>query len=143
MKKFFYSALVVVIAGCAGTSEEENTLSSKIDSLEREIEALKTANDTLSEHLIQKSYIAKDYPAYFDTIPEPDIFILENLQQDPNLIPKDAVLGGTMRFTAVSFVNDELLLAEYEDGHVMGKAVFSYTINATGEPEFALVGTVK
>lgn len=142
MKLFLFSALLFIV-GCAGSSEDENQLASKIDSLEIEIEALKKANDTLSEHLMQKSYIAKDYPAYFDTIAEPDVFILENLQQDPDLIPKDAVLGGTMRFTAVNFVNDELLLAEYEDGHIMGKAIYSYTINASGEPEFELVGTVE
>lgn len=141
--KLFLFFVLLFIAGCAGSSEDENQLASKVDSLETEIEALKKANDTLSEHLMQKSYIARDYPDYFDTIPEPETFILENLQQDPDLIPKDAVLGGTMRFTAVTFVNDDLLLAEYEDGHVMGKAVYSYTINASGEPEFALVGTLN
>jgi len=114
-----------------------------IDSLESEIASLKRANDTLSEHLMTKGFLTKDYPSYFDTIPEPEKLILNDLQEKPGLIPEDAVLGGTMRFTAVTFINGELLVAEFEDGHIMGKAVYAYRMDKSGDLSYSYVGNIK
>lgn len=114
-----------------------------IDSLETEIASLKRANDTLSEHLMTKSFLTKDYPEFFDTIAEPEKFILNDLQENPGLIPEDAVLGGTMRFTAVTFINGELLVAEFEDGHIMGKAIYSYKLDRNGSLTYSYVGNIE
>lgn len=142
MKNLICFFLFLSVVGCKDASEDESS-SLKIDSLENEIRELKIANDTLSEHLLKKSYLARDYPSYFDTIPEPEVYILNDLQQQPDLIPKDAVMGGTMRFTRVMFINEELLVAEYEDGHVMGKAVYTYEMDKNGDLIYDLVGSIR
>lgn len=90
-----------------------------------ELFELQQANDTLSDHLMKKSFVARNYPDYFDTIAEPEMFLLKRLEEHPELIPKEAVLGGTMRFISIYFINDELIVAEFEDGHVMGKQSFA------------------
>lgn len=135
--------LFVLFISCGKSSEENQEQEATIDSLKNEIEELKEANDTLSEHLMTRAYATRNYPAYFDTIPEPETHILEQLQQNTDLIPKEAVLGGTMRFIKVDFINNELLVAQYEDGHVMGKAVYTYSMDRRGNLQFQLVGTVE
>lgn len=141
-KKCILFFAVILVFSC-GRSTEEEELSTRIDSLENEIQELKRANDTLSDHLFKKSYLTRNYPAYFDTISEPEKFILDKLQDHPNLIPKEAVLGGTMRFTSVHFVDDKLVVAEYEDGHILGKSIFRYAMNRDGKLIFSLVGVIE
>lgn len=142
MKNLIIIFLILFIS-CGKSSEENQEQKAIIDSLKTEIEELKEANDTLSEHLMTRVYATRNYPQYFDTIPQPESHILEQLQQNPGLIPKEAVLGGTMRFIKVDFINNELLVAEYEDGHVMGRAVYTYGMDRNGNLQFQLVGTVK
>lgn len=142
MKKMIIAGILAISVSCTGPSEKEEDLSAKVDSLTRETEELKRANDTLSEHLFQKTYLTRQYSPYFDTIPDPEEHLLDKLKEQENLIPKDPVLGGTMRFTEVRFVDDELFVAEYEDGHIMGKAVYTYTVDNSGEIIFEMVGTI-
>jgi hypothetical protein len=143
MKILILLCAIIFLNSCAGSSEEENKLAAKVDSLQNEIRQLEQANDTLSDYLMKKSYLTREFPEYFDTISEPEKFILEKLQGNKKLISKEAVLGGTMRFTKVSFVNEELVVAEYEDGHVMGRGIYSYKMNKEGNLSFKLVGTIR
>lgn len=142
MKNLAFTVAYLLLVSCVNSSEETNDLNQKIDSLQTEIGQLKQANDTLSDHLLKKSYVTRTYPGYFDSIPDPEAFILEKLQNSPDLIPKEGVLGGTMHFTDVNFINEDLLLAEYEDGHVMGKGIFRYRLNKRGELDFELLSTI-
>ncbi len=138
MKNSILFGFLIVLISC-GRSSEEELLSEKVDSLKIELVALKQANDTLSDHLIKKAFVARNYPEYFDSIAEPEKFVLDKLQEHPELIPKDAVLGGTMRFTSIYFINDELIVAEYEDGHVMGKSIFGYRPDRKGNLKFEMI----
>lgn len=138
MKKLFYLALIGIMFSC-GKSAEEISLSQKVDSLQVEITDLKRANDTLSDHLFRKSFVTKNFPTYFDTIAEPEEFILQRLQEKPELITKKAVLGGTMRFTQISFIEEDLLVAEFEDGHIMGKTLFRFRVTRNGDLTFTQV----
>ena len=141
--KIWKFALFLILPLACGEPSEKKDLSYKVDSLEQEIEELKAANDTLSDYVMQKAFVTKSYPAYFDSISQPEEHILQNLQKNPRLIPKDPVLGGTMHFTSVSFINDDLLLAEYEDGHVLGKAIYTYSIDRLGNLQFELVSAIR
>lgn len=144
MKKSILISLTILLTSCGKASEEkEAILINKIDSLKTEISELQRANDTLSDHLMKKAFLTREYPSYFDTIPEPERFLLEKIQEKPVLIPKKAVLGGTMRFTAVTFIDNELFVAEFEDGHVLGKAVYRYTMDREGELTFRHIGDIK
>lgn len=142
MKKFLITGLSAMIISCTGPSGKEEELSAKVDSLMAETEDLKRANDTLSEHLFQKTYLTREYPSYFDSIPEPEDHLLEHLRERKDLIPKDPVLGGTMRFTKVRFIDDELFIAEYEDGHIMGKAIYTYAVDTSGDLSIEMVGSI-
>ena len=142
MKNIFLFGLWIVLISC-GRSVEEQVLSEKVDSLRNEIQALKQANDTLSDHLVKKAFLARNYPEYFDSISKPEKFVLDRLQEYPELIPKEAVLGGTMRFTSVYFINDELIVAEYEDGHVMGKSIFLYQPDRRGNLKFEMIARLQ
>ncbi len=142
MKKLFFLCLILISTACQNNGSDESQ-KTRIDSLESEIASLKRANDTLSDHLLTKSFLTKDYPDYFDSIPEPENYILNDLQENPELIPEDAVLGGSMRFTAVTFINGELLVAEFEDGHIMGKAVYTYKMTKNGDLIYSYVGNIE
>lgn len=142
MKNSILFGFWIVLISC-GRSSEEQLLSEKVDSLKTELVALKQANDTLSDHLMKKAFIARNYPDYFDSIAEPEKFLLDRLQEHPELIPKEAVLGGTMRFTSLYFINDELIVAEYEDGHVMGKSIFRYQPDRKGNLKFEMIAQLQ
>jgi len=129
--------------GSCGKSAEEKQRELEIDSLKTEILELERALDTLSDQLMKKNYVTKDFSSYFDSIPEPEKFLLKKLRDKSDLIPKKAVLGGTMHFTSVSFINDHLILAEYEDGHIMGRAIYQYKMDKNGNLKFELLSELK
>ncbi|MFO8146703.1 MAG: hypothetical protein ACQEQB_02170 [Bacteroidota bacterium] len=142
MKNSILFGFLIVLISC-GRSSEEKLLSEKVDSLKTELVAMQQANDTLSDHLMKKAFVTRNYPEYFDSIAEPEKFVLDRLQEHPELIPKEAVLGGTMRFTSLYFINDELIVAEYEDGHVMGKSIFSYQPDRKGNLKFEMIARLQ
>ncbi len=142
MKKILVFSLLIMLASC-GKSTEEKQRTIEIDSLKTEIRELQRAMDTLSDQLIKKNYLTKDFSSYFDSIPEPEKFLLEKLREKQNLIPKKPVLGGSMHFTSVSFINDHLILAEYEDGHIMGRAIYQYKMDKNGNLILELLSELK
>lgn len=138
MKKLIYLVIIGTMFSC-GKSAEEISLAQKVDSLQVELTELKIANDTLSDHVMRKSFVTKNFPSYFDSIAEPEEFILQRLQEKPELITKKAVLGGTMRFTQITFIEEDLLVAEFEDGHIMGKTLFQFREDRNGKLTFTQV----
>jgi hypothetical protein len=142
MKKLKYLLLLNLILAC-GKPSEYTSDEKKVDSLETEIVRLKMENDSLAEMLQNKSFKTKEYPKYFDSIEQPEVFILEKLREKQHLIPKKPVLGGTMHFTSISFINDHLILAEYEDGHIMGRAIYQYKMDKNGNLIFELLSELK
>jgi hypothetical protein len=142
MKKILAFCLLIMLGSC-GKSSENKQRAVEIDSLQAEILELQHAIDTLSDKLTKKSYLTKDFSSYFDSIPEPEQFLLEKLREKQNLIPKKPVLGGSMHFTSVSFINDHLILAEYEDGHIMGRSIYQYKMDKNGNLIFELLSELK
>lgn len=142
MKKILVFSLLIMLSSC-GKSAEEKQRELEIDSLKTEILELHRALDTVSDQLMKKNYLTKDFSSYFDSIPEPEKFLLEKLREKSDLIPKKPVLGGTMYFTEVSFINSHLILAEYEDGHIMGRAIFQYKMDKNGNLNFELLSELK
>lgn len=54
--------------------------------------------------------------------------LIENLKQNPSVIPEEAVLGGTMSFTQVALINEHWVYGSYEDGHIAGAAIFQWEV---------------
>ena len=142
MKKLLVFSLLIMLGSCGKSTEEKNR-TIEIDSLNTEIREMQRALDTLSDLLMKKNYVTKDFSSYFDSIPEPEKFLLEKLVKKSELIPKKPVLGGTMHFTSISFINDQLILAEYEDGHIMGRAIYQYKMDKNGNLIFELLSELK
>ncbi|MBK5193068.1 MAG: hypothetical protein JJE07_07625 [Flavobacteriaceae bacterium] len=142
MKKILVFSLLIMLGSCGKSTEEKQRII-EIDSLKTEIRELQRAMDTLSDQLMKKNYVTKDFSSYFDSIPEPEKFLIEKLKEKSELIPKKAVLGGTMHFIEVSFINDNLILAEYEDGHIMGRAIYQYKMDKNGKLKFELLSELK
>jgi len=142
MKKFLFFSLFIMLGSC-GKSAEEKQRTIEIDSLKAEIRELQGALDTLSDQLMKQNYVTKNFSSYFDSIPEPEKFLLEKLEEKQDLIPKKPVLGGTMHFTSVSFIDDHLILAEYEDGHIMGTSIYQYKMDKNGNLIFKLLGELN
>ncbi|WP_424494064.1 hypothetical protein [Salinimicrobium sp. GXAS 041] len=75
----------------------------------------------------------------FEEIENPEEFIVSELRNRPEVIPLDPVLGGTMKFRRVMLLSNEWIYAEYDDGHVQGMALYSYSLNQEGDLDFELV----
>ncbi len=54
--------------------------------------------------------------------------LIEDLKQNPSVIPEEAVLGGTMGFTQVALINEHWVYGSYEDGHIAGAAIFQWEV---------------
>lgn len=58
--------------------------------------------------------------------------LLEDLKRNPDVIPEQAVLGGTMQFTRVGIIDAHWVYGAYEDGHIAGAAVFQWENRDSG-----------
>lgn len=124
-------------------SSEITTLKYKLLAMEKERDSLllllnEASVDTNKWFGSMESRLFKDMG-----IDNPENYILENLQNNPVLIPLEAVLGGTMFFTNIEVLSTKWIIASYEDGHIMGRSIFTYKINPdTLEIEFGVLDEV-
>ena len=51
----------------------------------------------------------------------------------------DAVLGGTMHYNNIQLLGDKWIIADFEDGHVYGKAIFEYTLLEDDKLNFKII----
>lgn len=56
--------------------------------------------------------------------------IEESLRLQPEHIPLEPVLGGTMFYSAVKVLSSEYVIAEFEDGHIMGRAIYRFDMQS-------------
>lgn len=138
MKAVCISVLLLLSFSCKGPSEESPEAKA-VDSLRTGIRQLRAEKDSL----ITQLKMMPKLPEYFDSIADPRDFLLNRLNENKELIPRDPVLGGSMRFVGVEILNEYLLLADYEDGHIMGRSVYSYRPGKEGELRFNLVGSLR
>ncbi len=69
-------------------------------------------------------------------IDDPITFLRDQVQERPELIPTEPVLGGTMSFydrEEIQVLNHRWVLATYEDGHISGQILLEYDIDEEGE----------
>lgn len=143
MKRLLLIPTLFFLLSCTSEAEKEKHRL-QIDNLEADLNELKIEKDSLQKELqLLKSRNPVVFPERFDTIQNPETFIVESLKSKPQLIPESSVLGGTMRFTDTEILNDRFIWAGYEDGHVAGQAIFQYKLNKTDSLSFKLVSEVK
>ena len=132
--KFGLIIILFALIGCNSNRGNDEMLLNKVDSLQSQNDSLKNilkAKDELP--LISKSpqwyYPETDSRKLRELgVEDPENFIKNALLESKEIIPMDAVLGGTMHFNNVQLLGDKWIIADFEDGHVYGKAIFEYTI---------------
>ena len=118
----------------------------KIDSLNKEISHLKSLNDSLIKiSQTEKNYwFDKDFNGIQFTrqgIANPEEFVENALRKRADLIPFEAVLGGTMRYGKIQLLGNKWLIADYNDGHIQGRSIYEYRINDKKEISFKILAS--
>lgn len=122
--------------------------------LTNKIDSLQVQNDSLREVLVLKSeeiegseipqwYYPETDARKLSNIEDPEEYIKSALREKTDLIPMDAVLGGTMHFNNIQLLGSNWLIADFEDGHVYGKALFEYAVREKNEINFKIVALNK
>lgn len=143
MKKLFLLPALFLFLSCINEAEKELT-KLRINDLEDNISLLKLKNDSLKKELdLLKSRNPVIFSQDFDSIKNPEIFIVESLKRNNQIIPEKAVLGGKMRFVDTEILNKKFIWAAYEDGHIAGEAIFKYKLNKANSIDFKLVSKVR
>lgn len=129
----------LVFSSCKDNEREMAETERELDSLSRELAEYKKTSDSL-QALIEKGDMASDYKVYygkkFDSIEDPEEFIIETLKKKPELIPLKPKVGGKMAFRKVKVLTEEWVLGIYDDGHIEGKSIYSYHMQPDGKLKF-------
>jgi hypothetical protein len=148
MKILVITLLSIFTLSCERQNHDENLHAEKLKS---EIELLKHKNDSLKEELT-KAKLKESY--WFDIeyegqkltkkgIKNPEKFIKNSLREKPELIPLKPTLGGKMEFGNFKILSDEWIIADYNDGHVEGKTIYSYKLDKNNKLEFKILNTTQ
>jgi hypothetical protein len=73
---------------------------------------------------------------------DPIAQVVDSLMAHPELIPHEGELGGRMGFYSargVHILNMSWVYAEFDDGHVQGRGIFRYTVQADSSLAFEVV----
>ena len=143
MKKIFLLPVLALLLSCTNEAEKEKT-KLRIDNLEADVTELKIEKDSLEKELqLLKSRNPVVFSKDFDSLEKPEVYIVEALERNSQLIPEKSVLGGTMRFVDSEILNERFIWAAYEDGHVAGEAIFQYKLNEADSVDFKLISKIK
>ena len=147
MKKIVLLSIVLSIVSCSEVEKNAESSTVEIDSLNIKIEKLRNENSSLRKDLMEKTaetnyWYANDFEGrklMDQGIINPAAYIADQLKNQPEIIPMKAVLGGKMHFLNVQILGREWIIADYEDGHVLGKAIFKYKVSKDGKVDFELI----
>lgn len=147
MKKIVLLSIALISISCSDKEKKSENSSAQFDSLNTRIEKLKNENSSLRKDLMDKTaeinyWYANDFEGrklMDQGIINPAEYIADQLKNQPEIIPMKAVLGGKMHFLNVQILGREWIIADYEDGHVLGKAIFKYKVGKDGKVSFELI----
>jgi hypothetical protein len=155
----FAAALVYVLnRQQAPLTSDTDLYSAELGKLEAKIDSMRMVMNEMQDALQHREYDA-DITA--DTVPpgpqvsgetgvlmqyeirqfqnlgldNPEEEILKDLFNNPQLIPHEGVLGGTMRFHSMDdlkLINGSWAYARYEDGHITGEMLLEYQVGRNG-----------
>lgn len=140
--------------GCTGV-DENGELQERLAEYERQnellqekVSALQASIDSLARVRLNAMGAVNywfDEQAAFQGIEldtgNPEKFIVNALRERSDLIPLEPVLGGTMRFVKIQLLGEKWIIADYEDGHIRGRSIFSYRFNKDGEITFRRIAS--
>lgn len=127
-------------------SDKTVQLTLKNDSLEKEIVLLKSLNDSLLKlgQAAENLWFDKDFNGSHLTrqgITNPEEFVENALRKRADLIPFEAVLGGTMNYGKIQLLGNKWIIADYSDGHIQGRSIYEYRLNDKKELSFKILAS--
>jgi hypothetical protein len=145
MKNLFL--VLILMAGCSQSGPSKQA---EIDSLANELSFYKIQNDSLHRLLDkpvkdQNSWFDKDYDGTLlaGKTSDPEKYIVDALRKRKDMIPLKAVLGGNMNFGNIQVLGSEWIIAEYDDGHILGRSLYYYRVNKNGDVLFKLLASAE
>ncbi|OOV16111.1 hypothetical protein [Flavobacterium sp. LM4] len=147
MKTSILFLFLFSILSCGRQNPESNLAEEKLQSenklLEKRIDSL---NGELKKAKLKKNYW---FDAEFEGtdlvnkgIKNPEKFIENSLREKPELIPLKSTLGGKIMFENIQLLTDKWLIADYSDGHVSGRTIYSYKIDENKKVEFKVLNSL-
>lgn len=144
MKKLIIILFFFSIISCEKQNNDANLV---VEKLKSENSFLKQENDSLNKEL-KKSILKGNY--WFDSgygglilknkgINNPEKYIENSLREKPELIPLEPTLGGKMTFDNIQILGEKWIIADYSDGHVQGRTIYSYKLNKNNKLEFKVL----
>lgn len=144
MKAIILFLIVFSITCCETPDRASNVAAEKLQSenslLKQQVDSLNTALEEVQS--IQDYWFDDENEGAVFTengIKTPKKAIEDALREKPELIPLEAVLGGTMRFGNIEILSDKWVIADYDDGHVTGKSIYRYQLTQNKTFAFELL----
>jgi len=152
-----YLILLITVStfvGCSGvTIDEANIIesNSEVDSLRIVNVSITQERDSLLDEL---KILDREVNYWFNQeydgdnfndkgINDPKEYLLDALDKNRELIPMEGILGGTMHFGKLEILSSEWLIVDYDDGHIIGKAIFEYHFGEKDEVTFKLIKSIE
>lgn len=131
------------LAGCTTADAELKQAHSRIDSLSDLLHRQRIITDSLEKQLSELQNTSTGYPIHFSRkfrqFEDPRSYIKNSLQNKPEEIPLEGVLGGTMQFRKIDILTNQWLLAIYDDGHIQGTSIFDYQLLPNDSLKFSVL----
>ena len=137
-KCFLLIISIVAFYSCNEGGIQKDVASGTIDSLKAENDSLKLELSNREQN-IQLADTGSYTQSNRSEGKDQKKFVAESLRKKPELIPLAPILGGAMHFGEINVISDDLLIADYEDGHIMGQTLYEYEVLKTGEVKFKAI----
>lgn len=121
-------ALEEIESSIAGYKEASDSYKIKYDELEVAFNELQRIHQLYTEKHGYDPTIAWTLDRYNLTIDQVEFSLLSN----PEVIKQAPVLGGTFYFTRVLMLTSNWVFGAFEDGHIIGFGIYTYTITEDG-----------
>lgn len=129
MKELIILISLTFLLSCENTNLETNETTI-------EYEQLKSENDSLKA-IIKNNRISTDLIELGLKNPQTDL--LNSLQKRTDLFPIKGELGTKMHFGSVKIINENWILAEFDDGHSLGYGIYEFTVENDTTIDFKLI----
>lgn len=140
-KRFWIGLYIILLVVClalirAATNRYLETRSQlddsqdKIEQLERDIVWLKEENVRIKNGVLLDPFEIGELEE--SGLENPVEALRGDLENHTELIPYEAVLGGTMYFNEIDILSPQWVIAKFSDGHIGGQTLLKYEISESG-----------
>ncbi|SCY33734.1 hypothetical protein SAMN05192588_2342 [Nonlabens sp. Hel1_33_55] len=130
--------LILICFSSCKEVEQAETYQADIEILKEQVDSLKLISEKAQSNY-WFDYEFDGNKLVKNGISNPEGFIENSLRKNEELIPINAALGGKMGFGNIQVLSSEWLIAEFDDGHILGKAIYKFSLNNNNQLDFELL----